>query len=86
MDEQTMELFSWLGESMNTLIVLKIMEMLASDKYTTSMKVALVQLLISANHGQLPMDVSEITGKDESALEMMFDNGGNNGSNYDNIS
>lgn len=80
MDEQTMELFAHLHEVLTLLADLQIIDMLASDKYTTSIKIALIQMLISVNGGQLPMDVSEITGKDETALlEMIMSNNGGNG-------
>ena len=80
MDEQTMELFAHLHEVFLLLAKLQIIDMLASGKYTTSMKIVLIQMLISVNGGQLPMDVSEITGKDETALlEMIMSNDGGNG-------
>lgn len=81
MDESTIELFAHLDDALTTLAELQIIEMLASDKYTIDVKAFLVQMLIGLNHGALPMDLSCITGKDETELLewLMSNNGGNGG-------
>lgn len=82
MDEQTSALFAYLGNTIASLAELQIIEMLASDKYTVPVKAWLVEKLMSIYGGHLPMDLSYITGKDETEfLEMMANNNGGNGGN-----
>lgn len=82
MDEQTTELFEGLNYALTSLLELQIMEMLSSDKYTVPVKAYLVGTMMSMYGGYLPMDLGDITGKDETEfLEMMMSNNGGNGDN-----
>lgn len=86
MDEQIIELFENMNETLTALAELQMIEMLASDKYTINVKAVLVQMLVSIHGGNLPMDLSEITGKDETELlEMMMSNDGDNSGSDDGV-